>query len=189
VGVGTLETLDIDSGEVSVLLPAEERDFFAGARWSPDGESVVVEVVHRADSSVYSDVVGVTLSVVDLGYATPRIRSLSDPSVFAATADWSPTGELIVYSARPERDTEATDLFVIRPDGSGRSRLTTLAERGSYAEQPTFSADGAEVVFVGALAAGQDDRLLAVASSGGEIRSATGDMVVNGHHPRIRIAG
>jgi Tol biopolymer transport system component len=188
-GVGTLETLDVATGEVSVVLPAAEKDFFAGARWSPDGKSIVLEVAHRADSSVYSDIVGVTLSAVDVSAATPEIRSLTDPSLFAATADWSPNGELIVYSALPTRDAEQPDLFVIHPDGSGATRLTTLAEQGSYAEQPTFSADGAEVVFVGALAAGEDDRLLTVASSGGDIRSATGDVVVNGHHPRIRPAG
>jgi Tol biopolymer transport system component len=184
-GVGTLETVDVASGSVTVLATGTGNDFFAGPRWSPDGRAIVAEVVHRSDPSVFADVVGVTLSVFDLAGPAPVVRPLTEPSLFAATADWSPDGATIVYSALPTDGAAAPDLFTIRPDGSGPTRLTRLVESGTSAVQPTFTIDGHDIVFVGAPAPGDDDQLLTVSVDGGEVTTAT-DTVVNGHHPRIR---
>jgi Tol biopolymer transport system component len=76
------------------------------------------------------------------------VRSLTDPALFAATADWSRDGELIVYSALPKAGGEAPDLFTIAPDGSDIRRRTTLADGGGSAQEPTFDLDGSSVVFV-----------------------------------------
>jgi len=188
-GVATLETVDVMTGTVDVLAAATGNDFYAGPRWSPDGQSLVVEVGHRRDPSVFADVVGVTLSVFDLGGSVPVIRALTDTALFAATADWSPDGASIVYSALPTDDAADSDLFTIRPDGSEMTRLTRLVDTGTGAVHPTFSPDGSEIMFVGSLAPGEDGQFLTVSITGGEVTAATGEPVFNGYHPRIRPAG
>jgi Tol biopolymer transport system component len=187
-GVGTLETVDVTTGTVDVLATGTGNDFYAGPRWSPDGQSIVAEVGHRSDPSVFADVVGVTLSVFDLGAPELVARPLTDPALFAATADWSPDGSTIVFAALPTADATDSDLFTIRPDGSGMTRLTQLADAGRRAEHPTFSTDGTEIVFVGPLAPGDDGQFLTVPTAGGEVTAATGEPVVNGYHPRFRPA-
>ena len=46
-GIGTLETVDVATGQVRVVLGPWKRDFTAGARYSPDGDQVVFEKVHK----------------------------------------------------------------------------------------------------------------------------------------------
>ena len=47
-GWGSLEEVDVATGEVSVILAPRVRTFTAGARWSPDGSRIVFEDVHKA---------------------------------------------------------------------------------------------------------------------------------------------
>ena len=179
--VGTLEVIDLANSTVSVLATADPNHGFAGARWSPDGEQIVLEVVELAGPSLDSETLGVTLSVLDLGDPTPVFRPLTDPLLFAQKADWSPDGDVIVYGARPSAESEELDLFLIRPDGTGLTRLTELAADGASAKEPSFTSDGTEIVFVG-----EDGQLMSVPTDGGAIRSATGDEVVRGGHPRCQ---
>ena len=179
--VGTLEVIDLATSTVSVLATADPNHGFAGARWSPDGQQIVLEVVELAGPSLDSEVVGVTLSVLDLGDATPVFRPLTDPLLLAQKADWSPQGDVIVYGAHPSVESDELDLFLIRPDGTGLTRLTELAADGASAKEPSFTSDGAEIVFVG-----EDGQLMSVPTEGGSIRAATGDEVVRGGHPRCQ---
>ena len=179
--VGTLEVIDLATSAVSVVATADPNHGYAGARWSPDGEQIVLELVEFAGPSLDSEVVGVTLSVLDLGEATPAFRPLTDPLLFAEKADWSPLGDVIVYGARPSAESDELDLFLIRPDGTGLTRLTELADAGASAKEPSFTSDGTEVVFVG-----EDGQLMVVPTEGGSIRAATGDVVVRGGHPRCQ---
>ena len=184
--VATLETVRLADGHIDVLLTAAPVDFFAGARWSPDGRSIVLEVVHRAGTSPESELSGVTLSVVDLSTATRKPRGITDPALFAATADWSGDGTEIVYSALPVAKAPQPDLFTIRPDGTGLRRLTTLADTGGYAAEPDFDPNGDRILFSGQLEGGRAGILAAVPRAGGTPVSATGSMVIEGRHPRSR---
>jgi Tol biopolymer transport system component len=149
VHLGTLVSVDVATGTATTLYtPSRKRDFCAGPRWSPDGRSIVLEVAHRDGTSATAEVVGVTLAVVDLSAQPVTVRALTDPKLFAATADWSRDGRLIVYAALPAAGDDATDLFTIAPDGSDLRRRTTLADSGGSASQPAFDLDGLSVVFV-----------------------------------------
>lgn len=186
VGVDTLEVLHLDDNQVDVVLEAPPTDFYAGPRWSPDGGSIVVEVVHKSGPDVFSDVTGVTLSVVDLRVTPPSILPLTEPDLFAATADWSPTGDTIVYSALATPHAEAPDLFEIRTDGSGLARLTQLVAAGGSATEPSFSPNGTEIVFVAQLEPGGDSVMARVSPDGQDLGPATGDSYRVGSHPRLR---
>ncbi|HYN66099.1 MAG TPA: hypothetical protein VES93_04365 [Ornithinibacter sp.] len=74
--------------------------------------------------------------------------ALTDPALFAATADWNDAGDLIVYSALATPDGAGPELFTIRPDGTRRTQLTSVVAGGGTAEEPSFDRDGTGVVFV-----------------------------------------
>jgi hypothetical protein len=184
--VGTLELHHLADGTDDVLLAADPTDFFAGARWSPDGRSIVVEVVDTTDPALGSDPVGVTLSVVDLDTDPPAVLPLTEPDLFAATADWSPTGDTIVYSALATPDADAPDLFTIHPDGSGLTQLTELVAAGGSAAHPSYSPDVGRILFVAKLEPGTGYVMASVSTDGGDLASATGDSYRQGSHPRPR---
>lgn len=183
--MGSLEEVDIATGEVSVVLPPRARAFTAGARYSPDGSQVVFEEVHTANAGVDAQVDGVSLRIVDLasGEVGP---ALTDPDLFSATADWSPDGASIVYTALPRPDADATDLFIIGPDGGEPRRVTTLSDNGGYAEEPTWRADSARIVFSGKLPDSfQGGVLLTVSADGKSEPQDVGDRLIIGRHPRV----
>lgn len=185
-GRSTLELLYLDTGEVEVILNAGPTDFFAGSRWSPDGNSIVLEVVHRNGPSANADVTGVTLSIVDLTSNPATVRSLTDPELFAETADWSPDGNLIVFASRAVPGADGHDLYTIHPDGTGLTRITTLADTGGNATHPSFTTDSQRVVFTGRLDGDSDGVLAMVDVRGGDPVPATASGYRNGAHPRMR---
>jgi Tol biopolymer transport system component len=185
--VATLETVDVQSGVVTVLSQGDEEHFFAGVRWSPDGQSLVFEYVHKTGPTLDAAVDGVELSIIDVAAGATSRRALTDPATFAATADWGPNGDVIVFSALPSTDASAPDLFTIRPDGTQLTRITTLADAGGSAEEPAWSGDGASIWFK-ANVAGAGSGLATVARTGGEVLPAVGDAYVPGRHPRLHKA-
>ncbi len=187
----TLELLDVATGEVRTLLTADPKDFFAGPRWFPGGQSLVVERATRDAADLYSDVVGVVLARVDLDGSDAALTELTDPALLASNPDVSPQGDRIVFGALPDAGADSSDLFTIRPDGEGLERLTTLAPSG-WAYQPDYSDDGSRVLFVGRVPGGQES-VLSVAVDDGRVESVDGasgpgEAAVPGQHPRSRPA-
>lgn len=180
--LGTLTAIDVATGTPTTLFTFDDpRDFCAGPRWSPDGTEVVLEVVRRNNTRLNFDVTGVTLAILDLTKPDAEPRPLTDPQLFATTADWSPDGETIVYAALPAADSGYTDLFTIGRDGGDTKRLTTLADDGGAASEPSFDADGRSVVFVPSATSS----LMRVNADGGEVDAAF-PTDVGGRHPRAR---
>jgi Tol biopolymer transport system component len=184
-----LETVEVATSKVRVVLGPWKRDFTAGARYSPDGRQVVFEKVHKIHRGPDSDIDGVTLSVVRLDKPAHPVRSLTDPQLYAATADWSPDGKRIVYSALASSASETEDLFWIRPAGGVPTRLTHVSEDGGYAREPAWLPDGTGVLFSGLLGVGVGSpELLSVRLDGGVVGSAFGGATIYGRHPRVQPA-
>lgn len=183
-GVSTLETVDVETGQVAVVLGPSTETFTAGARWSPRGDRVVFEQVHKVGDSVDADIDSVVLSVVAMDDPDHPVRGLTDGALFAATADWSRDGRRIVYSALATRRAAAPDLFTISPRGGRPTRVTRLALRGGFAAEPTYA--GCRIVFSGLVdGSAGEPLLLAVGLHGGRVRSATGEVETPGRHPRL----
>ena len=189
LGWGTLETVDVMTGEVTVLRDLGTDQFSAGARWSPDGEWLVYELVHKVDPSVDADIDGVVLLAMRLRRPGLIERTLTSPWQFAATADWSPDGRTIVYCALPREGADNTDLYTVTVRGHRHTRLTRLARSGGYAAEPAWLPDGTGVLFSGRLAGAGSGEVLAVAADGGDVHPAFGDQTVYGRHPRVQPKG
>ena len=90
-----------------------------------------------------ADIDGVTLSVVRLDKPSHPVRALTDPQLYAATADWSPDGERIAYSALAERRRRGTgpllDRAWRRRADAGSRRWPT---RAASPPEPGWLADG-----------------------------------------------
>ncbi len=76
-----------------------------------------------------------------------RVVTLADGAVRTLTTGydnfpvWSPRGDRIVFSRLADDD---FDIYTMRPDGSGLTRLTTSPGNDSH---PAWSADGAHILF------------------------------------------
>lgn len=183
-GWGSLEEVDVATGEVSVILAPRARTFTAGARWSPDGSEIVFESVHKTGPGLEAEIDGVSLQILDResGKAGP---ALTDPDLYAATADWSPDGTMIVYSALSSPDAEASDLFIIAPEGGEPRQVTALVDSGGYANEPTWRADSAHIVFTGRLPGSFQEGVLLTVSLDGSDPEELGDTPIIGRHPRV----
>lgn len=187
VVTSTLELLDVGSGDATVVLTAPPNSVVLAPRWSPDGQHLVVEHL-LLDGPAYDDLpIGDRLELVDLGAAVPELRPLTDAAEFGNNPDWSPTAPLIVFAAQVPGST-LQDLFVMAPDGTQRRRLTTLADNGDLAVQPTFSPDGRTVLFVRRSGRQFTPTLMEVAVDGGPPVALGGATEVRGEHPRRRPA-
>ena len=182
--LGRLALVDVASGELTDLATFDDTQFCSGPRWSPDGSQIVLEVVQRADSTLSAAVTGVMLSIVDVANGA-IVQDLTDPALFAATADWNRVTGEIVYSALS--DASATDpaLFVIQPEGSAPQRLTSLPDGDVVAVEPSVDPDGASIIFVssGSVVSG-----LATINEGTGIVQQAFATPVRANHPRHRPA-
>jgi TolB protein len=98
--------------------------------WSPDGRRIAFNSNLTGDHVMYIvDVDGshlVDLSSVGEGWQV----------------DWSPDGGSILFTSHRDHPDNYTDIYVMRPDGSGVKRLTQ-----NRAYTPAWSADGSHIVF------------------------------------------
>jgi hypothetical protein len=185
--LSTVEVLDLDSSTIDVVAVAPPRTMYAAPDWSPDNASLVVEVVELADLSsadIAVESTGSALGIIELATPDAEVRMITALDRFASNPDWSPVGDLIVFAERAETSSDATDLFTIAPDGTGRSALTDHAAGTGSATFATFEPSGRRVVYSLTGSSGRDV-VMTVSIDGSDRKPATdGDSL--GMQPALR---
>jgi Tol biopolymer transport system component len=124
--------------------------------WSPDGKRIVFHASASGtglpikpdpgaatfDSDIF------TMNVDDAGVVAP-INITNDPLAIDDDPDWSPDGQKIAFTSHSVNDNQlnsvTAEIFVMSPDGSGRTRLTYNTEEE---RAPSWSPDGTRIVFM-----------------------------------------
>ena len=181
----TLEILELASGATTVVYETGPDKGVFAPRWSPDDKSLVFEQVVAKEGAF----LGVSLEVLDL--STPGVsRTIVPVERMANNSDWSPDGSLIAFCAPIAGGGPGgalNDIWVVKPDGTHPRRVTDVAAAGGSAVQPTFTPDGASIMFkLTDGRVGASDAIAAIAVAGGAPRPATGSKYLYGWHARLR---
>lgn len=185
----TVRLIAVATGEVTPVVATTPFAEAASPRWSPDGKQLVVELLRWASARGDEEVMtGSALGVVDLSASTPAVSRITDFASSGSYPDWHPTADLIVFQAG-SRDPftfrgESSNLFTIRPDGTGLTALTSRGSEKPWLALPTWTPDGDRILVTLVHALGEHT-LATLDREGGDLREIvdpdTGEPVLGAH--------
>jgi Tol biopolymer transport system component len=106
-------SVELESGDVDVLVSEPEGKIHAEPSWSPDGTTIAF----RDDR----DRSGTGFDIFILDLESGEETNLTNSPALDIEPTWSPDGEWIVFASN--RDDPNFDLYIMRPDGSDVQRL------------------------------------------------------------------
>ena len=111
-------------------------------RWSPDGSHLVFWTDHVNPGTGQVDATAVFTIQAD----GTRLVQVTPQSMLAGDCDWSPDGTRLVFATHPlvafNFDPVVSNLYTVRPDGTGLRQLTTSTTPNDRATQAHFTPDG-----------------------------------------------
>jgi Tol biopolymer transport system component len=138
-----LEVVDVASGRRTTVYETHEG-LIEYPRWSPDDTRLAFETLTVGASASW-------LSTVTVGDGPGTARPITEKSLMATYPDWRRAGDLIVFTTYDLGEFQQTDepsnLYTIHPDGSGMRQLTHYGHGQERATQPTWTPDGARILF------------------------------------------
>ncbi|MEO6349047.1 MAG: hypothetical protein ABIP53_00140 [Candidatus Limnocylindrales bacterium] len=141
-GIWTINVDGTDAREVTRRTPADTYEDHR-ATWSPDGERLAFVRIDLSVSPEKSAIFTVRTDGTDLQQVTPWELDANDP-------DWSPDGALIAFNS-PAECCDDQNIYVVAPDGSALRQLTsglsTFDDGGQGTYHPSWSPDGAQILF------------------------------------------
>jgi Tol biopolymer transport system component len=147
----TVRLITVATGEVTTVVATTPFAEAASPRWSPDGEHLVVELLRWASARGDEEkMTGSALGVVALSASAPTVRRITDFASFGSYPDWHPSEDLIVFQAG-SRDPftfrgPSSNLFTVRPDGTGLTALTSRGPERPWLALPTWTPDGDRIL-------------------------------------------
>lgn len=130
-GKFSIYTLQADGSGLQQLTSGAAND--EQARWSPDGRRIVFISDRDGHLQLY---------IMNADGSEQRRVTKADDIDYQP--DFAPNGDYVAFQSRPERASVIHDIYLIRGDGSGRTRLTD--QRADYSG-PRWSPDGGKLLF------------------------------------------
>ena len=117
------------------------------ATWSPDGKWLAFDIIQRESTETFA--VGWSVAVVPA--AGGKVRRITEADEFLGYPDWSPDGQAILMGSYDIHNVPSTEhpsnLFTIKPDGSGLRQLTHSSVDGTIRiGQARWSSDGRQIL-------------------------------------------
>jgi Tol biopolymer transport system component len=170
----SVAVMDLATKSIRRLADFTQPDAVDNApTWSPDGQTIAFDILHRDQTDAVDGWVVATVPA-----AGGKIHRLTSPDKFMAHPDWSPDGAELVMNSYDLGNIMSTphpsNLYAIKPDGSGLRQLTHSSVDGSMRiGHPRWDPDGTRIVVSILTATGltftfADVHLAFVAASGGE---------------------
>ncbi len=158
-------TINADGSDFQMVKVIEDLIPPAAPDWSPDGRYLLFE-------GFQTSVVNEDVMLLDL--QTGNVTNVTNTPSSYEHGTWSPDGSKIAFVGSPipsDNDT-LNNLYIINPDGSGRTLLFD-PEFGATATNPTWSPDGSQIAFFcdTAPTIGDNEMCIVDASDGTLVRS------------------
>lgn len=187
-GVGTVEVVDVATGEQRTVFTGGPTEYLYSPRWSPEGAAMVVEIDRfdstRLDASV---VVESTIGRFEIGAGAPTFAPLLPWGQAPLSPDWNPTDDRVVFSMPVVADGAARTegIFVIAGEGAPPQAVDIPTGPAGRAIQPTWTPDGAAIIFVFEAVAGVDPSIGIVNADGTDLVIVPEGLTPR-THPRLR---
>ena len=144
---GELYVVDSDGSDLTRLSPEGTFVPCCGpASWSPDGRQVAFGAV-SLDGAKAPDFTRSAVYVADSDGSA--VEAITEPGAFTEAARWSPNGDWIVFNKKSGPvGVKGSDLYLIHPDGSELSAITTQGTAGASDQGgAVWSPDGTRLLF------------------------------------------
>jgi Tol biopolymer transport system component len=179
----SIRVIDVRSRKVRVVVRSKLPTLVDLARWSPDGSRLVVQ---RDRFSAGGTETGCRIEIVRV--RDGQVQPLTRYAQFAFHPDWSSRGNLIAFDsydllAFREGAPGPSNLFTMRPDGTGLRQLTRFKVGGNRVSAATFTPDGKRIMFT--YQVGRARKAGTIASQGGAITTVPTTYVGPVTHPRL----
>lgn len=144
----SVAVLDVGSMALATLVKVAWPEFMDDPpRWSPDGTSIAFDIIKWDPTNTF-EVGSVVATVPAMG---GKVKQLTSFDTFMAHPDWRPDGSELVmnsYDLGNASDLdEPSNLYSIRPDGTGLRQLTHSSVDGSMRiGQPRWDAEGNRIL-------------------------------------------
>jgi len=169
-GPAGLFLLDLDSGQVTRLTPAEDQDNvnLPGAAWN----GINGWIVFASDRAGSDDLWRIAPDGSDFS----RTTSHRGPPWYIEPS-WSPDGQWIVFEAdrgRPD-DRQQGSIWKVRADGSDLTQLTNGPGGGTDDRQPNWSPAGDRILFQRRVPGSEDWNIFTMTLDGSDLQQVTTD--------------
>lgn len=111
--------VDVETGEVQVLVSEPAGKLHAEPEWSPDGKKIAFR--DDRDGTCFPGAGGCNYEIYVLDLETGEQTNVTRNPALDIEPVWSPDGEWIMFASN--REDVNFDLYVIHPDGTGLQRV------------------------------------------------------------------
>ena len=182
----SLMLIDVATGATSEVYGTTDTSL-GRPTWSPDGKTIAFEILHYEGAPESTPIKDTVIATIDATATGGTPRTITKPAQLAGYPVWHPTEDLIVFrtnrlnndTQRMLDDTVASNVYTMRPDGSGAKQVTTNKVGGDAVRAPSWTPDG-RILYTVYHPPTQEEYLRLIDADGTNETGATGSTVTQG---------